>query len=92
MNGDDIKQLMGMTVMREGTLRMYGPQGCLLIMLYKLNVLGMRRVSYSYAAMMVSGSNAQPPPCSIMLPVASLSAEYLQFCPRDKGDEEFRQR
>jgi len=72
------------------TLELYGPQAALLVLLYKLDVVGMRRVSHGFQAMMISGSNLTPPPCSIPCTVISLSKDYLQFCPKRLADKDLQ--
>ncbi len=75
---------------RATILEMYGPQAALLYMLFKLDVVGMRRVSQGFAASMIVGANTSPPPCSIPCAVVSLSKDYLQFCPKRIADKDLK--
>ena len=86
---EDIKKLFGTPVVRNSMVDLYGAQGALLILLYKLNIVGARQVSVPLSNMLVGNSGTQPP-CSIPMPAFSLSAEYLQFCPKHMGDEEYK--
>ena len=51
----------------------------ILLLLVKLDVLGVRKVTYSIASTMLGASAPKPPPCSIQLAIVSLALEYLQF-------------
>lgn len=53
-----------------------------LMLLVKLNVVGVRKVSYSYAYMMLH--NAPPPPCSIKYATVNFSQGYFQFVVKRK--------
>jgi hypothetical protein len=88
MIGEDISKLFEVPTIKQSMLNLYGPQGALLILLYRLDIVGMRRISLSYAASMMSSLN--PPPCSIPMASISLSRDYLQFCPKRMSDEEYR--
>ena len=63
------------------------PRTLLLLLMYRLDIIGMRKVSYSLASMMV-GPPPPVPPLSIPLAIVSLSREYLQFVPRRLEDKE----
>lgn len=55
------------------------------MLLTKLNVLGVRRVSYSIAStLIVSNPVHRPPPCSVQMAITGLSLDYLQFVPKRK--------
>lgn len=72
---------------RSNVLEMYGAQAALLVLLYKLDVVGVRKVSHSYAMTLISPAGSfAPPPCSIPCAVVSLSKDYLQFCPKKLAD------
>jgi hypothetical protein len=87
----DISSLFSMpTVASTSLVNTWGAQAMLLIFLYKLDVVGMRRLSYSAASTLLTSH--VPPPCSIRLPVVNLSLEYLQFCHRKLSDEEFKKK
>lgn len=91
MSDEDIEKLLGSSVIKRSTvLEMYGPQAALLWLLYKLDIIGIRKVGYSYAQMLVGGHTLEPPPCSIPLSVISVNKEYLQFCPKRLADPEYR--
>lgn len=72
---------------RSTVLEMYGAQAALLVLLYKLDVVGVRKVSQSYVLTLISGS-PPPPTCSIPCAVVSLSRDYLQFCPKRMADKD----
>lgn len=55
----------------------------LLMLLVKLNILGVRRVSLSYTSSLINPLQAAPP-CSIALAQLSLAREFLQFVPKAK--------
>jgi hypothetical protein len=48
----------------------------LLSLLVKLDIVGMRKVSYSMAAMMIG---EKPPLCSVDLAIVSLSRDFIHF-------------
>jgi hypothetical protein len=52
------------------------------MLLVRLDVLGIRKVSYSHLSQMI---NPQPdPPCSIPCALVNLSKEFMQFVPKAK--------
>jgi hypothetical protein len=91
-DADKIKQAINATDMwnRNTVLSLYGPQIALLHLLYKLNIVGMRRVTWSYAQMISHPGPLENPPCSIRLATVNLQVEFLQFCPKRMADEDLR--
>lgn len=64
------------------------PQMGLLVFLYKLKILGVRRVTQSYGQVMTKGW--KEPPCSFPLAVISLQREWIQFCPPRMADKDLK--
>lgn len=92
VSGDEIqKMLMGTETFKRSTvLELHGPQAALLVFLYKLGIVGVRKLSFSYAGTMIVKGGFKPPPCSIKLAVVSLSAEYIQFVPHRLADKDLK--
>lgn len=90
---DDLKDILaGLGVMRRTTaLELHGPKIALLILLWKLEVIGARRLSFSYGQLLAN-PNFKEPPNSIALSVVSLSREYIQFCPKRLADKDLKPR
>ena len=51
----------------------------LLLLLVRLNILGMRKVSFGWHTIAGHGTQWTPPLCAIELAVVSLSREYIEF-------------
>jgi len=90
VTGEDIGKLFETPAVKQSMLNLYGPEACVLILLYRLNVVGVRRVSYSMISTLIGSSGHVPPPCSIQQAIVTTAIEYLQFCPKRLGDEEFK--
>jgi hypothetical protein len=59
----------------------------ILMILVKLNVLGVRRLSYSMTHHMINGAFKEPP-CSIPMAIVSMNREFLQFVPKSRYKNE----
>ena len=65
------------------------PRLRILILLCKLEVLGMRKVSWSYGQMLLQPNGPKPEPC-IELAMVSLSKDFIQFVPIKKADKDYK--
>jgi hypothetical protein len=78
-----ILQRFAVTSTRSGLVNFGDKRLGVLVLLVKLDVLGVRKVSYSYASI-AGGGGWQPPKCAIEMAVVSLSRDFAEFVPKKK--------
>jgi len=51
----------------------------LILLLTKMNILGMRKVSFSLSSLMIGRSSYKPPLCAIELAMIGHSKDFIEF-------------
>lgn len=74
---------------KNSVVNLFGPQAALLILLYRLDVVGVRKITWTMASLF-AGQKLQEPPCSISLAITSINREFIQFCPKRMADKELK--
>lgn len=86
MTGKCFQRQRRVAFIRSGLMDIVDRRLGLLMLLVKLNVVYVRKISHSHMHTMLNKTFVEPP-CSIPLAVVSLQQEFLQFAPKNKFED-----